>query len=68
MNIIATADKKSLDDLVLAEEVAEKAKIELTRYLKIIRNFRRKKRWKSISFAGILNANSQLQKYKYKSC
>lgn len=62
MNIIATADKKSLDDLVLAEEVAEKAKIEADKVFKDYQEFSQKKEMEIDQLeAGILNANSQLQ-------
>lgn len=61
INIIAAADKKSLDDLLLAEEVAKKAEEEADKVMQEYQSFADEKQREIDQLeAGILNANSQL--------
>lgn len=61
MNIIANADKRSLDDLILAENVAKKAEEEADKVMKEYQTFSEEKQREIDQLeAGILNATSQL--------
>lgn len=61
MNLIATADKKALDDLILAETVARQAESEADKVMKEYQAFADEKQREIDQLeAGILNATSQL--------